>query len=696
MLEQRSPERIFRPSSVAIVGATEGGWSQTIFDNLRLTGFAGNVYPLNPRRETLWGLPCYPSFSRVPEPVDVALTIVNAQAVPAILEEGRSHGLRSAVLYASGFKELENGAELLDRIAALSHGPDGLRITGPNSLGTLAIAEHALFYPHRGIRTLPGGNTGVLFSSGGSLHHWLRQGAIRGLGFSYAASTGDELDLDVADFVNFLIDDPHTSMICCLVEGIRRPEAFMAAAKRALDARKPIALVKIGRSLKAQQAAVSHTGALAIEDAVFDAVCERYGIVRAATLDDLLETALAFSGGRLALGHRVAVMTHSGGIKGLFLDEAEGSGISLAQFGQATLDRLGELEPSSPADNPYDAGATLAENSQRFGAVCETILGDPNIDVFAVQGLLPTSGPGQRPASFYAGLAAISSKPVIAFERMTYNLAADSRDFQRDATIPFLQGIAGTVRALTGLVRYSERARRGVSTLPAEAASSDEVCPADLEALIKSALMERGATLPMERFAEDEHAAASAAEDIGFPVALKLVSESILHKTEAGAVQLDLRDRAALVTAAAAMRARLQREHPAIVIRGFLVQEMIDGGAEMLLGARNDAQFGPMLMLGLGGITSELVSDVALRLLPVDEDDVRSMLAGLKSHAALGAFRGRPARDVPALTAASLAVADVFLRFRHHISDLEINPLIVNAAGDGVRAIDIRVVRRSE
>ncbi len=687
----RSPEFIFRPGSVAIVGASDkaaNGWSKTLFDNLRASEFPGRIYLINPRRESLWGLPCYPDFAHVPEPIDVALVVVSAGAVPAILEEGRAHGLRSAILYAGGFREAEGG-EVQARVLSLCEGDSPLRISGPNGMGALALREKALFYTHARIRNLPAGETGVIFSSGGSLQHWLRQGAVRGLGFSYAVSSGDEIDLDTADYLDFLIDDPQTRVVCALIEGVRRPREFMRVAKKALEAHKPIALVKIGRSRQAQRAAASHTGALAVDDAVFDAMCERYAIVRCPTLDDLIDSALVLRDGRFPAGTRVGMICHSGGIKGLFLDEVESQRVALATFEDATVRNLTQLEPGLPAENPFDAGATLAENSERFKAVCEAILADPGIDLFAVQGRLPTDTPGQHPASLFAAIAASAAKPMIAFERMTYNLSAGSRDFQKEATIPFLQGVAQTVRAIAALVRYGARVRRGAPEIlddlpPKETAPN----PRYLYDGVRAALNRHGATLPKEQLASDVLEAAAAAENIGFPVALKAVASHIVHKTELDAVKINLRDRRAVSEAAHEMQQRLKLD-------GYLIQEMVPSGLEMLVGAREDPQFGPVLVVGLGGISAELVNDLAFRLLPVDEHDVEAMLQSLRSYIALGPFRGRPARDAGALINAAVGIGRVFLQFRSYISDLEINPLTVGAAGEGVRAVDIRVVSRA-
>ena len=339
-------ERLFLADSVAIVGASDSseGFSPALYENLR-AGFAGRLFFINPRRSTIWGEPCYPDFAHVGQPIDLALVVVPGPAVPAILEEGAANGLGAALLYNEAFGKPGSDEDRIaaERVRRLTAQHGGLRIAGPNSLGALSLARGGTFYPMRSMAALPAGNVGIVSASGGALQHWMLQGAARGLGFSYAVSTGNEIDLGLADYIEFLAHDEATRVISVIAEGVREPRAFARAAARALAARKPIVILKAGRSAGAQRSVASHTGALAGDDDVFNAVCERYGICRVPSLDDLLEVALAFSRGRIPNGAGVAMLCHSGGIKGHFLDAAEDAGLTLAEFGPATVARLSEL-----------------------------------------------------------------------------------------------------------------------------------------------------------------------------------------------------------------------------------------------------------------------------------------------------------------------------------------------------------------
>ncbi len=688
----RSVENLLRPRTVAILGASESGgagWPRSIYGNLEHAGFPARVYLINPRREELWGQPVYPDFAALPEPVDLALSIIPAEAVVDALTEGLEHGLKAALVYAARFGEGDDeaGAGRARAIRELCDG--GLRVCGPNCMGAIALRENLLFYPSPRVRGLPTGAVGVVFQSGGTFQYWLQQAAVRGLGYTYAVSSGNELDLDLADYVNFLVDDEHTRLIACMVEGIRRPGAFMAAAEKALAAGKPIIVVKVGASARGRHATTSHTGALAGDDDVFDAVCRKYGIIRCATLDDMIETGLAFQAGRIPDGKAVAMAGYSGGATGLFLDYAAAEGLELAELSEATNAALAPLldRGLKPA-NPLDTGAGLAGQPEKFVEICRIVASDPAVAMFSMQGQLPASTAERIGPETFAAVAALG-KPMLAHGRMSQNVTDAGRDFQTAAGVPFLHGLAETVRALKALGEYGARSRRGVGALPEPAGSPEALEGAALDDLLKA----HGLTPPASARASPPEDAAEAARVLGFPVALKAVTADAIHKTELGAVALGLGDAAAVREAARDIARRLAAA--AVPLGGFMVQEMV-AGVEVIVGVREDEQFGPVMVVGLGGVFVEAIGDVAFRLLPVAADDAREMLGELRGKSLLGAFRGSAPRDVEALVVAIVGLSDLYLDHRDYLSDIEINPLIVLADGDGVRAVDVRPVRRLE
>jgi acetyltransferase len=689
-IEFRAVEPLLQPKSIAIVGASDtggDGWSRVLFNNLKEAGFPVPTYLINPRRDELWGEKVYPDFASLPEPIDHALVIVPGRFVNDILREGAASGLKAATIYSAGFGEgrqhigKERGEELKALIAQT-----GISVCGPNCMGLFCLPKDMLLYPTTRLRNLPRGPVGGIFHSGGTLGYWFAQAAERGLGFSYAMSCGNEFGLDSADYLNFLVDDPDTEIIVGMIESIRRPGAFMGAARRAFAAKKPVIVMKLGRTELGKEQARTHTGAVAVDDDVFQAMCDRYGITRVKSIDEMVDFALAFGQKRLPKGNRLAIVTSSGGAVGLALDAVGEEDGVLARLTPETVRKMEGFVPDGvDVYNPMDAGSTLAGKVPEFCTLCEMFAADDNVDILAVQGRVPLPDDKVRTPENYVALKASTDKPVFAFTRMAQNCDDALREFQNGAGIPFLFGIPTMVRSMQALVKYAEAQRRGLAVPPAPAGKPSNLTDEALAAQ----LAEAGLTMPAQGVAATPEAAADAAARIGFPVALKIVSAEISHKTEAGGVRLNLADRAAVLREAE----DLQRTLAGSRLDGFLVQEMVQG-LEMLVGIREDRDFGPLLVVGLGGVFVELFRDVSLRLAPVDADEARAMLSGLRGAKALEGFRGQAPRDVDALVNAIVALCDFYLENRSWLSEIEINPLIVLERGKGVRAIDVRPIRR--
>jgi acetyltransferase len=684
----KSPAAIFNPASVAIVGASERAkWPRQIFDNLRANGYRGQIFPVNPRAREVYGVPCYPDLASLPMPVEHALVIVPAAAVQDVLEAGVAAGLKSATIYAGNIGE-GSEPEVVARGRALKVLIDrsGLIVAGPNCMGGNALHQKFFGYPNNEICKLPPGSVAFASQSGGTLQFLTSSGADRGVNFSYMISSGNEISLDLADYVNFFVEDEHTRVIALFIEGIRRAPAFMAAAAKALAAGKPIVAIKTGKSQKSREAARSHTGAISGDYDVFTAMCERYGITIVPSLDDMVEVLLAFQAGRLPKGPRVGWVTTSGGTVDLLYDYFEDMGaISAPEFSAATKARIRHLVPPELAlKNPLDAG--IPSTDANAADMCNAVTDDPDVDMLAWAGTLPT-GERSRDAAELRRVFSSTDKPVIGFARMNYMMGAQAREFQAKIGFPFLQGLQPTIRALTALAFYGARAGRRIVPLAAPRGRLEILGGPAFEA----ALAGHGLTPPRSAFAATAAEIGAAAARLGLPVALKIVSAQISHKTEVGGVRLDLRSAAEVVSAAESLAAAIRSAEPQARLDGFLVQEMVRG-VEMIVGARTDPFYGPMLMVGAGGILVELVKDVAFRLLPVTEADARAMLGELKVAKLLAGFRGRPAGDVEALVKAICGLSEFYLDHRHLAADLEINPLIVLPEGEGVRAVDVRWV----
>ncbi|MBK19242.1 MAG: hypothetical protein CMM52_10460 [Rhodospirillaceae bacterium] len=689
-----SAEPFFRPKKVAIVGASEsggGGWPRAIYQNLEFAEFPADVYLINPRRDELWGRKVYPDFASLPEPIDLALTIIPAEFIPDVLKDGAENGLKSALIYAARFGEGGDdvGARRADQIRTLCD-DTGLVVCGPNCMGAMSFHTNMLFYPATRIRGMPLGSTGVVFQSGGTFMFWLQRAAERGLGFSYAVSSGNELNLDLADYINFLVEDDDTQMIACMVEGIRRPEAFMEAARKALEAKKPIVMIKVGRSDAGKEAAQSHTGALASDDTVLQAVCRKYGVIRCYSLDEMIETCLVLDQRRWPMGKNIGMAGFSGGGKGLFLDYAADEGASMGRLSDETVALIDPIiDPGLSGQNPIDCGAGIAYRQQDFSVVCNHMAADDGVDIVAMQGQLPTSADDPTDPTIFSNVFDATDKPVIAYVRVSQNVSPAGLEFQKATKVPFVQGLSQAVRAILGLVRYSDAMNKGVTPLPDATGDKANLDGEAFDAL----LSEKGLTPPASGFGATPTEAANQAAKLGFPVVLKILSPQASHKTEVGGVALNLDDEAAVIGAAEDMASRLKAAEPNAEIEGYLVQEMVSG-TEVILGIREDPQFGPFMVVGLGGILVEAVRDVSFRMLPVSEDDAREMLDELRGKSILGAFRGAAPRDVDALVKAICGLSDIFAQYRNHLADLEVNPIIVGAEGEGVRAVDVRPVWR--
>jgi len=678
--QRRPVENVLSAKSVAIVGASpKGRWPMGILRNLK-KAYKGNIFLINPNYQEIENHPCYPNLAELPDVPEELLILIPTRAVLGTLEEATKLGTKSATIYTAGFGEGDDpmGKERAQAMKELCE-RTGFVICGPNCMGSYSLSEGLWTFP-TSTPLLKNGPVGLIFQSGGSLGNWIKGATERGIGFSYAVSSGNEISLDLVDYLSFMVDDPGTKVILLMAEGIRRPNEFMAVAREALNKNKPILVVKLGRSEMGKRQAISHTGALAGADEVFDAVCNRLGLIRCPTLEDLTEMTLAFMAGRYPRGSRAAIVVNSGGMKGLICDHAEELNTNLAQLSDKTKEAVRPLiPPELTVENPLECGVAGFGDEQGFINIVKLHAEDDGVDLLAIHGELPRF-PEKREATLFKNLAAATAKPILAFARSTYSCTDESRTFQEQAGIPFLQAIKPTLRALAGLGLYGERKRLGIPALPAANGKSEDLKGDKFNALLQS----RGIGLPKQFIVGTAAEAGLKSKEIGFPVALKLIAAEIVHKTESGAVVLGLKTAEEVVAEGQKLLSKtLGKGH-------LLIQEMVQG-TEVLLGARTDPQYGPFLMVGLGGILVEVLKDVAIRLLPVDEGEACRMLQELRGFKVLQGVRGQGPRDVDALVKAMVGLSDIFAAHRNHLTDLEINPLMVRAQGRGLAAVDVRL-----
>jgi acyl-CoA synthetase (NDP forming) len=682
--------RLFAPRSVAVVGASADATKMTgrPVGYLRKHGFTGEIYPVNPRVTEIAGLTCYPDIASLPGAPDAAIILLGPERAEAAVRDLAARGTAAAIVLASGYGETdEEGAR---RQLALKEAAGSMRLLGPNTIGLVNLTDRITLSATGALEmgSLRAGSISVVSQSGGILGSLLSRATDRGIGFAKLASTGNEADLDSTDLIEHLLDDEATRVIAVYMEGLRRPEAFRRVALRAAAIGKPIVIFKVGRSESGARSASSHTGALAGADRVYDALFRQCGVIRALTFSDLLDIPAALAAGRRAAGKRVAILTSTGGAGTLVADSLGLAGFEVPVPDDATAGRIGALtgEPASAARNPVDV--TLAGlRPDLFRGAIDALQESPAYDATVV--IVGSSALAQPSlvADAVVECQARSDKPILCYvsphapeitrllngQGIPAFTAPESSASILAALQPRPVPVAATPRAVA-----ADPALAGLPAGPLNEAES------------KALFARFGVPVTREAVAADAAGTVAAAESLGERVVLKILSREILHKSDLGGVKVGLSP-AELPGAAAAMLERL-REAGAPAPEGFLVQELVRGGMEMILGFHRDPQLGPVLLLGMGGVAAELLQDTALRLLPITRGDAEAMIGELRTGALLHGYRGAAPADVPALVEAILAFAAMAEAAGERLVEAEINPLLVLPAGRGVRAVDALAV----
>lgn len=686
--EREAIARLMKPRSVAVIGASADSTKTAgrPVGYLVRHGFAGAVYPVNPRVKEIDGLACYPDIAALPEAPDVGLVLLGPGRAAGAVRELARRGTSAAIVLAGGYGETgEAGAA---RQRELKEAAGAMRLLGPNTIGLVNLVDRIMLSATGALEIgdLPPGRIAVVSQSGGILGALLSRAADRGVGYSRMISTGNEADLDVASFIDVLIDDEATAVISVYLEGLRHPQRFREVAMRARAAGKPIVVYKVGRSESGVRSAVSHTGALAGADRMYDALFRQLGAIRAETFSDLIDVPAALAVPRRPKGNRVAVLTSTGGAGTLVADGCGLLGLDLPDPNDATARRLAALlddEQAAAARNPVDV--TLAGvKPDLFRAAIMALVESPTYDqLIVVVGSSALANPSLA-ADAIVECQARTDKPIIAFVSPH---APQIVSLLNRNSIPAFAAPEGCSAAAAALWR----ARRDRDVLPPDLRARHIVpgpFPAGAldEAEAKRLFKAFGIPGVREEVAADPAEAATMAKRLGDRVVLKVRSSRILHKTEAGGVKVDV----AAIDVRAEAEAMLAKVRAVAGVEsdGLLVQEVVGGGLEMILGLVRDPQLGPALLVGMGGTAAELIGDTAVRLLPLAPGDAAQMIAELKSARLLGGYRGAPPRDVPALIDAIHAFAHMAETLGERLVEAEINPLFVLAEGHGVKAAD--------
>ena len=689
-----SLEAILRPRSLAVVGASSRAESLSarLLGNLLAAGYAGAVYPVNPRAETIGPFKCYPSLRAIPTAVDLAVVMVPKDEVLATIDECLEVGVKGVVVITAGFREAgEAGAEVERRVLERVRRA-GVRMIGPNCMGLINtdsdVRMDASFTP---APALPG--TVAFASHSGALGVAVLEAAREvGLGFSQFVSLGNSADVDVNELLEVWEHHDGTRVIMLYLESLPGPQRFLELASR-ISRSKPIVVFKGGRTAAGQRAASSHTGALAAGDTAVDALLTQAGTVRARTLEEMFNLALGFSSAPLPKGRRVAVVTNAGGPAIAATDALADHGLTLASFSPATEQALrGFLPAEAVVGNPVDMLPSATPDN--FRQAIELALADRGVDAALTITVTPIMVTPLQIAGGIASARFPGDKPVLSV------FMTNSRFF------PEAHGISGlpalyrypeaAVEVLAGLAAHAERASRPAAAAPAQAATRGAVIggaatrgpgylpPGDAFALLEGA----GISVAPWRAVQGRGELTNAGRALGYPVVLKAFGEGLVHKSEVGAVEVGLADESALVAAFEAMRRRLAEV--SVEAEGFLVQSQVSGGREVIMGITRDPAVGSLVMVGMGGVAVEVWKDVSFRVAPITGEDAEAMLAELKGARLLGAFRGRPAGDRAALIQALVRLS-ALAASHPEIVECDVNPLLLMDEGKGCVAVDVRV-----
>lgn len=697
-------EAIFSPRSVAVIGASTipGKVGHDIFVNILKGEYQGTLFPINPKAASVKSVKAYPSILDVPDPVDLSIIILPPVAALQAVEESSRKGVKGVVIVSAGFREVgEEGRKIEETITARCR-ELGIRLVGPNCLGVIN--------PHPGVRLnasfsarMPAyGHISFISQSGALCTAVLDFAADRDFGFSKFISIGNKADVDELDLLRYLHQDGDTEVIMIYLEELKLGSAFVQEVKMITsgDRPTPVLVVKSGRTLAGARAAASHTGSLAGSDAVYEAIFQQAGIIRAESIEELFNFASAFSSKKIPRGNKVAIVTNAGGPGIVATDMTITSGLELAKFSDETIEVLASHLPATAnLHNPVDVIGDAAQD--RYENALGAVIRDEGVDgalvILTPQSMTNALGTAQAISQIYRR----THKPILCCFMGIIDVSAGVKHLQ-EHDIPVFRFPEHAAQSFGALYRYSRwlnRQHLAQFTFHHDIARASAIIRDCLDRRQRYMGEADGAeflrcygfnTLPAKVTGTVEEAVARA-EEIGFPVVMKIVSPQIIHKSDAGGVEVQLKDRDAVAAAFSRIMERAREYCPDAVIEGILVQKMAPRGEEVILGASYSAGFGHLLMFGLGGIFVEIFKDVEFRLAPIGRNEARRMIRGIRGYSILQGVRGRPPADTDALEVCLVSLSDL-VQNHPEIKEMDINPLLVHEKGKGATVADCRII----
>jgi len=691
-------ERLFHPRGIAIIGASSdlSRISGQPIKALKGAGYAGGIFPVNPKYPELHGLKCYPDAASIEGPCDLAIVAVPAPAVAAAVRDCGKAGIPFAIVLTAGFRETGAEGRRLEAELKQVIAGSGVRVVGPNCQGVLSLRERvwAAFGSVVDETDFRPGSVSCAFQSGGFGYGIVNLAEAQGLGFRYCVSSGNETDIDMPELLSAFLDDPGTSIAFAYLEGTPDARRLLDVGRKSLARGKPVMIWKAATTDAGIKAAASHTANMTGSADLYRAALRQAGLIEVDDVEPIVDIAKVFAQGRLPRGSRVGVLSISGGSSVVYADAAIKGGLTLPPFADATLEALRKVVPAfGSAQNPADVTAAFFNDMRVLTSVLEVVLADPNIDQLSILLASVSGGAAQRACEAIAAAAVTSDKPVHVAWSGRHAKSAAAVEALFEARVPFLTTPVRLARAAAALARFAADRRRLLPRRPPEVRTPPGLeLPAGAatlnEAEGKAVLRAFGIATPREVLVPAGANAEAVARELNAPFAVKIVSRDIAHKTEAGGVRLGV-TRDDLAEAARAVTSNAAKALPGATIDGVLVSEMAKG-VEALIGIVNDASFGPVVALGLGGVLTEVLKDVTYRIAPFDLDTAREMIAELRGAKLFDGYRGQPPADKEALARTLVSASQMAAALAPRLMEADINPLFVGP--DGVVAADALVV----